>query len=120
MPGGKGKIHEHPKHNTNGLRENPENINKSGRPLGVRNSATVIRRLLELSTKKVNELTGEEETYFDEIAFAQLKKAIDGDTQAFNALLDRMEGKATQRTENDTNINIPDIDTWAAKFRKKG
>lgn len=31
MPGGKGKIHEHPNANSNGFKENPQNINKNGR-----------------------------------------------------------------------------------------
>ena len=30
MAGGKGKIHEHPKHNSNGFKKNPQNINKTG------------------------------------------------------------------------------------------
>lgn len=91
---------------------------KGGRPKGSRNSATVIRRLLELNTKKVNEITGQEETYFDEITAAQLQKAMQGDTQAFNALLDRMEGRATQKTENNNTHHV-DIDTWANVFRNK-
>ena len=38
MAGGKGKIHEHPKANTNGLDKNPQNINRNGRPKKVYNA----------------------------------------------------------------------------------
>lgn len=36
MAGGKGKIHLHPKANTNGFDKRPENINREGRPLGIK------------------------------------------------------------------------------------
>lgn len=33
----KGKIHEHPNANTNGFKQNPENINPNGRPMSIKN-----------------------------------------------------------------------------------
>jgi hypothetical protein len=88
---------------------NPENIkphkfkkgqsgNPKGRKPGSINARTVIKRWLEAEEKKKNPISEKEEvlSQLDLITLAQLVKARKGDTSAFNALLDRTEGKATQ------------------------
>lgn len=91
---------------------NPENLkepwkegdpspNPSGRPKGSLNSATVIRRWLEAKEKSKNPVTGQDEelTQMDIIALKQLEKARKGDTRAFDALIDRTEGRPKQTFE---------------------
>lgn len=81
--------------------------NPNGRPKGSLNSATIIERWLTARMSAVNPLTKQKEqlTQLDIMVLAQLKEAIGGDTTAFNALLDRMEGKAIQKTESKVDIN---------------
>jgi protein involved in temperature-dependent protein secretion len=68
-----------------------------GRPKGVRSFKVVIRELLE--DKITIEQAGKEKqiTKQQAMALKQIDKAIQGaDTQAFNAILDRIEGKPHQ------------------------
>ena len=44
MSGGNKKIHNHPKANSNGFSANPQNINREGRPVSIRNQ---LKDLLE-------------------------------------------------------------------------
>lgn len=48
MAGGNKKIHKHPKHNTAGFAQNPQNINRKGRPV----SRPMKEMLQEISDKK--------------------------------------------------------------------
>jgi len=75
--------------------------NPAGRPKGSPSAKTIIRRWLEAEEKSDNPLNGCNEllTQLDLITLAQLCKAKKGDTSAFNALLDRLEGKPRQITE---------------------
>lgn len=75
--------------------------NPNGRPKGSQNTKTVIRRWLSALETAKNDLTGEDEslTQLDIITIAQIVKARKGDTFAFNALLDRTDGKPKQYTE---------------------
>ena len=76
----------------------PEN---KGRPKGSLNTSTVVKLWLEAIEKTENPLTGktEELTQLDLIVLEQIVKAKKGDTRAFNALMDRAEGKPTQIKE---------------------
>lgn len=121
VKGGKGKIHLHPKANTNGFDKNPENINKDQsialegikkkRLLKDIAECTVSGNLKEMA-EKVAKLFGipvgevDVETLAD---LRQVEKAIlKGDTQAYNAFKDRLRGKAMQgiSIKADTDVTI--------------
>jgi hypothetical protein len=89
---------------------NPQNLkpfkkgqsgNPKGYPKGVPNSATRLKRLLELTQKKRNIATGEMEdfTVIEQMDMALIKKALGGDVIAYREILDRLEGKAKQTME---------------------
>ena len=73
----------------------------AGRPKGSQSAKTVIAKWLAVKQKSLNPLTGKEQnlTQLDIITLAQLKNARAGEVQAYNALLDRMEGKPKQINE---------------------
>jgi Family of unknown function (DUF5681) len=81
----------------NGFREG-QSGNPNGRPKGKLDSKTVLNKLLEHVVKAINPLTGEEGefTNFELMTAAILLKAQSGDVAAYNALIDRLEGKAKQ------------------------
>ena len=65
---------------------------------GVPHSKTRLRRLMELTEDLTNPITGEVEgfTVAEQLDLAQIIKAKKGDTKAYQAILDRYEGKPTQ------------------------
>lgn len=75
--------------------------NPNGRPKGKRNRATVARQWLEVVQNLKNPLTGtfEDLEQQDLMTLALIKKAREGDVQAYNALMDSGYGKATQSLE---------------------
>lgn len=82
--------------------EKGESGNPNGRPKGARNRSTIVRQWLEVEQKLKNPITGSEEQMNQEdlMTLAQIKKAREGDTQAYKALLDSAYGSP------DTNIDI--------------
>ena len=89
---------------------NPQNLkpfkkgqsgNPKGRPKGVLNSATRLKRILELTNKKKNKGTGEMEdfTVSEQMDMALISKALVGDVTAYREIMDRLEGKAKQSLE---------------------
>ena len=85
---------------------NPENIEKhkwkegesgnpSGRPVGSRNRATIVKEWLEAKKKAKNPLTEEEELLEvqDMITLAVIGKALKGDVNAYKELMDSAYGK---------------------------
>jgi hypothetical protein len=89
--------------------------NPNGRPKGSRNRSTIARRWLEVNQKLKNPLTSEEETMSQEdlMTLALIKKARDGDVNAYKALMDSGYGAPVQQIEQ-TNIEqplFPDVNT---------
>ena len=87
--------------------------NPRGKPKGSINSKTVIRKFLEMNavaidpkTRKkvaVKGLKGEPITYMEAIIVRMIQRAMKGDVTAFNAILDRLEGRPKQSTD----VNLP-------------
>ena len=75
--------------------------NPNGRGKGVQNSKTRLLRLLELVQKKRNPITGEEEefTVLELMDMQMISKALKGDQRAYEAVVDRLEGKPKQTTD---------------------
>jgi len=92
-----------------------ESGNPAGRPKGSRNRSTIARRWLEVNQKLKNPLTSEEETMSQEdlMTLALIKKAREGDVNAYKALMDSGYGAPVQQIEQ-TNIEqplFPDVNT---------
>lgn len=90
---------------------NPENLkswkkgqsgNPAGKPKGVQHSKTRLLRLLQIIQKKKNVITGESEDFSvaEQMDMMLVAKALKGDIKAYQEILDRLEGKATQYVEN--------------------
>lgn len=81
------------------------------KPKGVEHSITRLRRLLMLTENLTNPITKAVEgfTVAEQMDLAQIIKARRGDTRAYNAILDRLEGKPRQTTELMGNLSIKGI-----------
>jgi hypothetical protein len=90
--------------------EQGESGNPNGRPKGSRNRSTIARQWLEVNQNLKNPLTGENETMSQEdlMTLALIKKARDGDVNAYKALMDSGYGAPNQTT--DTNVSISNFD----------
>jgi hypothetical protein len=112
---------------------NPENVEKhkwqpgesgnpAGREKGSKNFKTIIKKWLEVSQTKKNEITGETEdlTQLDQIIIAQIQRAkLTGDTAAFNALGDRLEGKPSQTVNHGVGGDDDDEGTVKLTIKRK-
>jgi hypothetical protein len=85
-----------------------ESGNPAGRPKGSKNRSTIARQWLEVNQNLKNPLTGENETMSQEdlMTLALIKKAREGDVNAYKALMDSGYGAPVQQIEQ-TNIEIP-------------
>ena len=88
--------------------EKGESGNPNGRPKGSRNRSTIARQWLEVNQSLKNPLTGEQETMSQEdlMTLALIKKAREGDVNAYKALMDSGYGAPVQQIEQH-NIEIP-------------
>ena len=75
--------------------------NPAGKPKGTQHSKTRLLRLLDLVQKKRNPITGEEEefTVLELMDMQMIAKALKGDQKAYEAVIDRLEGKPKQTNE---------------------
>lgn len=90
---------------------NPENIigkgfkagqsgNPAGRPKGLRNFSTIIRKALKEKIEIPVEGGGKKMIRLDQaMVIAQIKTALKGNTKAFNAIIDRVDGKVAEKHE---------------------
>jgi hypothetical protein len=91
--------------------ETGQSGNPNGRPKGSKNRSTIARRWLEVNQNLKNPLTGESETMSQEdlMTLALIKKAREGDTNAYKALMDSGYGAPVQQIDNDITIKEFDI-----------
>jgi hypothetical protein len=92
-----------------------ESGNPSGRPAGSKNVSTILREMLQqiapkevISSKFVKEFCKGKKrvTIADAIAARLLMSAIvQGDLQAIREVIDRLEGKSTQKLDVDMQVN---------------
>jgi hypothetical protein len=75
--------------------------NPNGRPVGSKNTKTILERFLNLEMKQKNPFTQEIEqmTVLELMNLKQIANALEGDLAAFKEIIDRHEGKITQKTE---------------------
>ena len=94
---------------------NPQNLkpfpkgvsgNPAGKPKGTQHSKTRLLRILDLVQKKRNPITGEEEefTVLELMDMQMIAKALKGDQRAYEAVVDRLEGKPKQTTDITADI----------------
>ena len=81
--------------------EQGESGNPNGRPKGSKNRSTIARQWLEVNQSLKNPLTGENETMSQEdlMTLALIKKAREGDVNAYKALMDSGYGSPVQQIE---------------------
>lgn len=80
--------------------------NPNGRPKGSKNRSTIAKYWLEVNQKLKNPITGKEEnmTQEDLMTLALIKKAREGDVNAYKALMDSGYGSAMQTIELKTDF----------------
>ena len=78
-----------------------ESGNPNGRPKGAKNRSTIARYWLEVNQSLKNPLTGESETMSQEdlMTLALIKKAREGDVNAYKALMDSGYGAPIHQVE---------------------
>ena len=81
--------------------EKGESGHPNGRPKGAKNRSTIARYWLEVNQNLKNPLTGESETMSQEdlMTLALIKKAREGDVNAYKALMDSGYGAPIQQVE---------------------
>jgi len=91
--------------------EKGESGNPAGRPKGSRNRSTIARHWLEVNQSLKNPLTGEQETMSQEdlMTLALIKKAREGDVNAYKALMDSGYGAPLQQIDQTVEQNINEI-----------
>lgn len=86
-----------------------ESGNPNGRPKGSKNRSTIAKYWLEMEQSITNPLTGQNEVVSQEDAMtlALIKKAREGDTNAYKALMDSGYGAPIQQVEQtQTNVDL--------------
>lgn len=91
-----------------------ESGNPNGRPKGSKNRSTIARQWLEVNQNLKNPLTGDNENMSQEdlMTLALIKKAREGDVQAYRALMDSGYGAPIQQIEQtNTEIDLSSLST---------
>lgn len=95
-----------------------ESGNPNGRPKGSKNRSTIARQWLEVNQNLKNPITGVNETMSQEdlITLALIKKARDGDVNAYKALMDSGYGAPIQQIEQQqTTVDLSELTTEEIK-----
>jgi len=90
--------------------------NPKGRGKGVPNTKTRLIRLLNLTENLKNPITQEVEgfTVAEQLDLAQIIRDRKGDTRAYTAIMDRLEGKPAQHLDHTITTNP--VDKILGKF----
>lgn len=88
--------------------------NPEGRKPGSLSLKTYIKKWLAAEESYENPITKETEklSQYDILVLMQIAKARKGDTRAFEALLDRVEGKPKQSIDLDTDLTWNETKTY--------
>ncbi len=88
--------------------------NPQGRAPGALSLKSYIKKWLAAEEEFKNPITSEMQrlTQYDIIVIQQIAKARKGDTRAFEALLDRVEGKPKQSIDLDTDLTWNETRTY--------
>jgi hypothetical protein len=100
-----------------------ESGNPNGRPKGAKNRSTIARHWLSVNQNLKNPLTGENETMSQEdlMTLALIKKAREGDVNAYKALMDSGYGAPVQQIEQTTaEVDLSNLTTEEIKDLLRG
>jgi len=90
--------------------------NPKGRTKGVKNTATIIKKVLntkiQLDKHPLTKKFGAKMTVREMITLAMVKAASEGNVTAFNTLIERIDGKVPQKLQADTGETGPMILCW--------
>lgn len=95
--------------------------NPNGRPLGLKNRSTVVKKWLEITLRSNNPLTGvdEEMTAEDKITLTQISLAINGKTDAYKVLMDSAYGSASSLELNGSiGVDTPIAETSKSVLKR--
>jgi hypothetical protein len=83
--------------------------NPAGPAPGYVQARTILKRLLAVEVVHVNPISGLLQTMAmsDVLLLEQIKKAKEGDTRAFEAVFDRVDGKPVQTLASDADNPLP-------------
>lgn len=78
-----------------------ESGNPKGRPKGSKNRSTIAKKWLEVNQEAFNDITGLKELLSQEdlMTLAQIKKAREGDTNAYKSIMDSAFGSPVQQID---------------------
>ena len=96
---------------------------KNGRPKGSKNRSTIAKYWLSIEQDLKNPLSGDTETMSQEdlMTLALIKKAREGDVNAYKALMDSGYGAPVQQVEQtQTNVDLSGLSTDEIKDLLKG
>lgn len=78
--------------------------NPNGRPLGAKNTKTILKRFLNLEMKQKNPFTQEDEkmSVLELMNLKQIANALEGDLNAYKEIINRHEGLLTTKIDHTT------------------
>jgi len=82
-----------------------------------KNTKTILERFLNIEMKQTNPFTKKMEnmTVLELMNLKQIANALEGDLQAFKEIIDRYEGKITNKTEISGELKSKSIISWNGK-----